>query len=65
MNEKQQKQIGLILLVISVIALLETPLHIEGIRKIIGIDALVIYNSTVYFLLVFSVIVFLYKNLKK
>ena len=65
MNEKQQKQIGLILLVISVIALLETPLHIEGIRKIIGIDALVIYNSTVYFLLVFSVIIFLYKNLKK
>ena len=65
MNEEQQKQIGLILLVISVIALLETPLHIEGIRKIIGIDALVIYNSTVYFLLVFSVIIFLYKNLKK
>ena len=64
-NEKQQKQIGLILLVISVIALLETPLHIEGIRKIIGIDALVIYNSAVYFLLVFSVVIFLYQNLKK
>ena len=64
-NEKQQNQIGLILLVISVIALLETPLHIEGIREIIGIDAVVIYNTSVYFLLVFSVLFFLYKNLKK
>ena len=65
MNEKQQKKIGLILLVISVIALLETPLHIEGIRNIIGIDALAIYNSIVYFLLVFSIIIFLFRNFRK
>lgn len=58
-NEKQQKQQESLLLIISVIALLETPLHLDGIREIIGINNEVIYNSIVYALLVITVISFL------
>jgi len=58
-NEKQQKQQESLLLVISVIALLETPLHLDGIREIIGINNEVIYNSIVYALLVITVVSFL------
>lgn len=65
MNERQQKQTNLVLFVISIIALLETPLHIEGIRTIIGVNSVITYNSVVYFLLVFSIVIFLYKSLRK
>ena len=64
-NEKQQKQQESLLLVISIIALLETPLHLDGIRKIIGINNEVIYNSIVYFLLVITVVSFLFIKIKQ
>tara|TARA_B110000003_G_C16631180_1_gene526687 strand:- start:1108 stop:2328 length:1221 start_codon:yes stop_codon:yes gene_type:complete len=47
-NEKQQSKQEFLLLCLSAIALLETPLHIEGIRQIIGIENLFIYNSFIY-----------------
>jgi len=64
-NEKQQKQQESLLLVISVIALLETPLHLDGIREIIGIKNEIIYNSAVYALLVMTVISFLIIKIRK
>ena len=64
-SEKNQKQQELLLLVISVIALLETPLHIDGIREIIGIKNLVIYNSSVYALLIITVVTFLVLKIRK
>ena len=64
-NEKQQKQQESLLLVISIIALLETPLHLDGIRNIIGIDNIVVYNSIVYFLLIVTIISFLYIKIKQ
>jgi hypothetical protein len=65
-NEKQQKQQEFLLFCISVIALLETPLHIEGIREIIGIENLSIYNSLVYPILILTLaITFIFKFKKK
>lgn len=64
-NEKQQKQQESLLLVISIIALLETPLHLDGIREIIGINNEVIYNSIVYALLVITVISFLFIKIRQ
>ena len=65
-NEKQQKQQEFLLLCISVIALLETPLHIEGIREIIGINNMVIYNSLVYpSLIMFIVIIVILRYRRK
>ena len=65
-NEKQQKQQEFLLLCISVIALLETPLHIEGIREIVGVDNMVVYNSFVYPILLVTVVVLLIsKRIKK
>ena len=64
-NEKQQKQQESLLLVISIIALLETPLHLDGIREIIGINNEVIYNSIVYFLLVITVVSFLFIKIRQ
>jgi hypothetical protein len=64
-NEKQQKQQESLLLIISVIALLETPLHLDGIREIIGIKNEIIYNSAVYALLVMTVISFLIIKIRK
>ena len=58
-NEKQQKQQEFLLLCISVIALLETPLHVDGIRQIIGINNMVIYNSFVYPILVLTLVILL------
>ena len=58
-NEKQQKQQEFLLLCISVIALLETPLHVDGIRQIIGINNMVIYNSLVYPILVLTLVILL------
>ena len=64
-NEKQQKQQEFLLLCISVIALLETPLHIEGIREIIGIRNMVIYNSLVYPVLVITLVVLLLSRYRR
>ena len=64
-NEKQQKQQESLLLVISVIALLETPLHLDGIREIIGVKNEIIYNSAVYALLLITVISFLVIKIRK
>ena len=64
-NEKQQKQQESLLLVISVIALLETPLHLDGIREIIGVKNEMIYNSAVYALLLITVISFLIIKIRK
>ena len=64
-NEKQQKQQEFLLLIISVLALLETPLHIEGIRTIIGIDNFYIYNSLIYPILIITVAVLLISKRKK
>lgn len=64
-NEKQQKQQEFLLLIISVLALLETPLHIEGIRTIIGIDNFFIYNSFVYPILVITVVALLISKRRK
>jgi hypothetical protein len=58
-NEKQQKQQEFLLLCLSIIALLETPLHIEGIREIIGIENMMIYNSFVYPTLVITLVILL------
>ena len=58
-NEKQQKQQEFLLLCISVIALLETPLHIEGIREIVGVDNMVVYNSFVYPSLILTLVLLL------
>ena len=64
-NERQQNQLGYLLACISVIALLETPLHIEGIRKIIGIENMIIYNSITYVILIVIVITFLISKIRK
>lgn len=64
-NEKQQKQQEFLLLCISVIALLETPLHIEGIREIIGIRNMAIYNSIVYPVLVITLLVLLLSRYRR
>ena len=64
-NEKQQKQQEFLLLCISVIALLETPLHIEGIREIIGIRNMIIYNSLVYPILVLSLVILLISRYRR
>lgn len=64
-NEKQQKQQEFLLLCISVIALLETPLHIEGIREIIGIRNMVIYNSLVYPTLILAIVILLMSRYRR
>jgi len=64
-NERQQNQLGYLLACISVIALLETPLHIEGIRNIIGLENIMIYNSISYFILISVVVVFLVIKIRK
>ena len=64
-NERQQNQLGYLLACISVIALLETPLHIEGIRDIIGIENMIVYNSITYFVLVLIVILFMISKTRK
>ena len=64
-NERQQNQLGYLLACISVIALLETPLHIEGIRDIIGIENMIVYNSITYFVLVLIVILFMISKIRK
>ena len=64
-NEVQQKQQEFLLLCISIIALLETPLHLDGIREIIGINNHIIYNSVVYALLLITVITFLILKLRR
>ena len=47
-NEKHQRQQEFLLLIISVMALLETPTHLESIRTIIGIEFITVYNLTIY-----------------
>ena len=47
-NEKQQKQQEVLLFAISVIALIEIPLHVDGIRKMIGINETYVYNISFY-----------------
>ena len=64
-NEKQQKQQEFLLLCISIIALLETPLHLEGIREIIGINNHIIFNSVAYALLLITVISFLIMRIRR
>ena len=64
-NERQQNQLGYLLACISVIALLETPLHIEGIRNIIGLENIMIYNSISYFVLISVVVLFLVIKIRK
>jgi hypothetical protein len=64
-NETQQKQQEFLLFCISVLALLETPLHIDGIRSIIGIDNYFVYNSIVYPTLVLSLIIIIVFKFKK
>ena len=64
-NEVQQKQQEFLLLCISIIALLETPLHLDGIREIIGVKNHIIYNSVVYALLLITIITFLILKIRK
>tara|TARA_B110000263_G_C15105521_1_gene417313 strand:- start:345 stop:713 length:369 start_codon:yes stop_codon:yes gene_type:complete len=64
-NEKQQRQQELLLLIISVLAILELPLYIEGIRNIIGIDNLVVYNSATYIGLIIVVGIFIISKIRK
>jgi len=64
-NEKQQRQQELLLLIISVLAVLELPLYIEGIRKIIGIENLVVYNSATYIGLIIVVLIFIISKIRK
>ncbi len=64
-NERQQNQQEFLLLIISALALLETPLHLDGIKDIIGIKNATIYNSSVYAILVLTVGVSLIKNYKR
>jgi hypothetical protein len=64
-NERQQNQLGYLLACLSVIALLETPLHIEGIRNIIGIENMIIYNSITYVILILVVLIFLISKIRK
>ena len=64
-NEKQQGKQQFLLLCLSIIALLETPLHIDGIRQIIGIDNLLIYNSSVYPSLIVLLIIFIVLKFKE
>ena len=64
-NEKQQSKQQFLLLCLSVIALLETPLHIDGIREIIGINNLLIYNSSVYPSLIVLLILLVFLKFKE
>ena len=64
-NEKQQKQQEMLLFAISVIALLETPLHVEGIREIIGINEIQVYNITTYSSLALILALFLIIKLRR
>lgn len=64
-NEKQQKQQEFLLLCISITALLETPLFIDGIRQIIGINNTEIYNSLVYGILVLIILILVISRFKK
>lgn len=64
-NERQQNQQEFLLLIISVLALLETPLHLDGIKEIIGITNATIYNSSVYAILVLTVGILLFRNYKR
>jgi len=64
-NEKQQSKQQFLLLCISVIALLETPLHIDGIREILGINNLLIYNSSVYPSLIVLLILLVFLKFKE
>lgn len=64
-NEKNQKQQEILLLIISVIALLGTPLDIEGFRELIGINNLEVYNYSVYTILIISIVSFLLIKFKK
>ena len=64
-NEKQQGKQQFLLLSLSIIALLETPLHIDGIRQIIGIDNLLIYNSSVYPSLIVLLIILIVLKFKE
>ena len=61
-NEKQQKQQESLLLILSLIALLETPLHVDGISRIVDIQNEVLYNSIVYTILVAVLFIFLVKR---
>tara|TARA_Y100000813_G_scaffold67297_1_gene47493 strand:- start:1625 stop:2689 length:1065 start_codon:yes stop_codon:yes gene_type:complete len=47
-NETQQKEQEFLLLCLSILTALEIPIHIEGIRDIIGITNYNIYNSIIY-----------------
>lgn len=64
-NEKQQSKQQFLLLCLSVIALLETPLHIDGIREILGINNLLIYNSSVYPSLIVLLILLVFLKFKE
>ena len=64
-NEKQQGKQQFLLLCLSVIALLETPLHIDGIREILGINNLLIYNSSVYPSLILLLILLVFLKFKE
>ena len=64
-NETQQRQQEFLLFCISVLALLETPLHIDGIRSIIGIENYIVYNSIIYPALVLSLIIIIVFKFKK
>tara|TARA_B110000003_G_scaffold152801_1_gene153476 strand:+ start:185 stop:1417 length:1233 start_codon:yes stop_codon:yes gene_type:complete len=64
-NEKQQRQQELLLLILSVIAALELPLYIDGIRKIIGIEDLYVYNLSTYIGLVLIIIIFIIFRTRK
>ena len=53
------------LLILSVIAALELPLYIDGIRKIIGIEDLYVYNLSTYIGLVLIIVVFIIFRTRK
>lgn len=66
LNETQQKQQEFLLLCLSILAALEIPLHIEGIRNIIGINNYVIYNSIIYPLIFITLLaIFIIKYLRR
>lgn len=67
-NEKQQKNQEFLLSCISILALLETPIHIDGIRELIGVHNIIIYNSFVYPSIVLTLIMaifFRFRNKNK
>ena len=59
-NEKHQRQQEFLLLIISVMALLETPTHLESIRTIIGIEFITVYNLTIYGVILSLVSILMY-----